>query len=144
MIMIKNSHIHVSWKSLLKYLNAKFPLEFVYSGAHCTLSTQDKGPERNGHTYQHRGRQSAEVRFFCLFIYLFFITIIIIPRTIFFSQFLSIAIKKDRKTKPVDLTFVFFMFFLVFFSFFFLFFFFFFSPFPLSVLSCHVLLPEAK
>ena len=50
----------VSWRSLLQYLNTKFPLEYVYSGDHVLLPNW-AGAQEVGSTIQNQGRQSTEV-----------------------------------------------------------------------------------
>ena len=54
----------------MRDLNTKFPLEYVYSGAHGLLPISAKPPRGDGYANQHQDRQSAEVLFFCFFVFL--------------------------------------------------------------------------
>ena len=69
----------VSWRSLLQYLNTKFPLEYVYSGNH-SLQLNNAGTQEDGSAIQNPGRQSTEVLFFCLFFFPFlFLSGLVLP-----------------------------------------------------------------
>ena len=56
----------------MQYLNAKFPLEYVYSGAYGgivypPIHNPAKPGEGNGHARKTQGRQSTDVLVFFLF-----------------------------------------------------------------------------
>ena len=64
----------------MQYLNAKFPLEYVYSGAHGIIPQQaipanpanPANPgEGNVHAPKNQGRQSTDVLVFCFFLFFF-------------------------------------------------------------------------
>ena len=61
----------------MQYLNAKFPLEYVYSGAHGSMpnpanpANPANPGEGNVHAPKKRGRQSTDVLVFC-FVFFFF------------------------------------------------------------------------
>ena len=67
----------------MHYLNAKFPLEYVYSGAHGAMPIPPKHGEGNVHNHKDQGRQSTDVLvlfcffvlFFCFFV-LFFLLLV--------------------------------------------------------------------
>ena len=54
----------------MQYLNAKFPLEYVYSGAHGLIPNPGipaNPGEGNVHAPKNQGRQSTDVLVFCFF-----------------------------------------------------------------------------
>ena len=63
----------------MQYLNAKFPLEYVYSGAHGLMPNpahpanpdNPAHPEGNVHAPKNQGRQSTDVLVFCFFFVFF-------------------------------------------------------------------------
>ena len=55
----------------MHYLNAKFPLEYVYSGAHGAMPIPPKRGEGNVHNHKNQGRQSTDVLVFFLFCFVF-------------------------------------------------------------------------
>ena len=66
----------------MQYLNAKFPLEYVYSGAHGMMPNpanpanpdNPAHPEGNVHAPKNQGRQSTDVLVFCFFLFFFFVS----------------------------------------------------------------------
>ena len=64
----------------MQYLNAKFPLEYVYSGAHGAIPNLPKPGEGNVHapkTKQKKGRQSTDVLVFFCFVFLLFFFVVL-------------------------------------------------------------------
>ena len=51
----------------MQYLNAKFPLEYVYSGAYGAIPNPFQPDKGNVHARKTQGRQSTDVLFFVLF-----------------------------------------------------------------------------
>ena len=74
----------------MQYLNAKFPLEYVYSGAHGSIpnpANPAKPGEGNVHAPKKRGRQSTDVLVFCFFFvfFLFFVFVFFLLLVNFYS-----------------------------------------------------------
>ena len=55
----------------MQYLNAKFPLKYVYSGAHGMIHILPKRGEGNVLNHENQGRQSTDVLVFFLFCFVF-------------------------------------------------------------------------
>ena len=67
----KQIHNDFSWRSSLQYLNAKFPLEYVYSGAYGEIRNPFQPDKGNVHARKTQGRQSTDVLVFFCFLFLF-------------------------------------------------------------------------
>ena len=72
----------------MQYLNAKFPLVYVYSGAYGLLPISAKPGKGNGHARKYQGRQSTDVLFFFFFcLFCFFV--------LFLVHFYSLGPRED-------------------------------------------------
>ena len=78
----------------MQYLNAKFPLEYVYSGAYGLLTISAKPGKGNGHARKNQGRQSTDVLvFFFFFFFLLFCFVVIF--FLFLVNFYSLGSRED-------------------------------------------------
>ena len=73
-----SSENDVSWRSLLQYLNTKFPLEYVYSGTYGLRPISCKFVKGNRHAPYKKDRQDTKILFFlcvCVFCFVFFLLV---------------------------------------------------------------------
>ena len=79
----------------MQYLNAKFPLEYVYSGAHGMIPIPPKRGEGNVHNHKNEGRQSTGVLVFFLFCFVFLFFFVFFLFFFLLVNFYSLGPRED-------------------------------------------------
>ena len=73
-----SSENDVSWRSLLQYLNTKFPLEYVYSGTYGLRPISCKFVKGNRHVPYKKDRQGTKVLFYFIFFCVLFVFFLLV------------------------------------------------------------------